>query len=688
MGKLYFILFLLFSNILFASDFENIINSIHKDLKEIKKIATKEKSNKHYQPYIISVLKNKDLTKLGISTLKEALLLLPNIDISSDNVAYKSIIFRGSNPVSFGQSKLFIDDVLVNNIYFDGYSEYLDMPIELIKRIEVIRGPDNDKTLISGYAGSIHVFTYAENIKENTKDYGFLKYGSNNYKSIGFRKSFDINDIKIFTDFFYKRHDNSVYVNSDALASGIFDYPYFGITNSHLSKATDVSLYLKSYSLGVTINYQDIYLKSRIYSYKQSTAFGLNYIPSPEENYLKMPNYYLQLGYKTNYKDLNIELKTGINYNSSETKSKLAPDNVTLPKMSNPYEKVTFTDGIYGENIARQQSIFHSGFFKYSAIKNHNIEFDYRLSHTKTTDVVSKITNRDTGIGLVDYSDILPFFDKDAKRNSVIFTIKDKYKFNEKLQFLSSLTYENNTHIDPVINPKVSLVYNLKDNNIVKLLYSKAHRTPSWQELYTINNLSRLGNKELKPEKIQTFELSHIKHFSNDSFLQTTLFYIQNKDQIHNYTPNNQYINSDSTNYLHGIELEYKGHLSAKDNIYLNFSYTDGTNSQRDALALVSKILAKGYYTYNIKENLSLSAILKYSSKKDRVYEDKRDPIPASTIVDASLNYKSFRSNTNINFSIKNIFDQEVIYPSKPRTYQNDYPDVGRVFNLSISKEF
>jgi iron complex outermembrane receptor protein len=224
--------------------------------------------------------------------------------------------------------------------------------------------------------------------------------------------------------------------------------------------------------------------------------------------------------------------------------------------------------------------------------------------------------------------------------------------------------------------------------NIFKLLYSKSHRTPSWQELFTINNRSRVGNKDLKAEKIETFEASHIKHFSSDSFLQTTLFYIINKDQIHNYTSNNQYINSDKTNYLHGIELEYKGHLTPKDKLYLNFSYTNGSNSQNNRLSLVSNFLAKGYYTYNFKENLSLSTIIKYTSSKNRTDYDNREKLKSTTVIDTSLNYKNFSTKTNINFSIKNIFDEQILYSSKPFTYKDDYPDIGRVFMLTISRKF
>ena len=39
------------------------------------------------------------------------------------------------------------------------------MPIEMIKRIEVVRGPGSQLDGVNAYAGSIHVITYAEEIE-------------------------------------------------------------------------------------------------------------------------------------------------------------------------------------------------------------------------------------------------------------------------------------------------------------------------------------------------------------------------------------------------------------------------------------------------------------------------------------------------------------------------------------------
>jgi iron complex outermembrane receptor protein len=118
-----------------------VLDSISKDMQHFNKVATQTKQNEAYQPYIISVFQGKELEKIGISNLKEALTLAPSVDMTTDNANIQTPVFRGSNSLAYGQTKLFIDGVLVNNLFIDAYSEYIGLPIEMIKRIEITRGP-------------------------------------------------------------------------------------------------------------------------------------------------------------------------------------------------------------------------------------------------------------------------------------------------------------------------------------------------------------------------------------------------------------------------------------------------------------------------------------------------------------------------------------------------------------------
>jgi len=88
------------------------------EMKKVEAIAESIKMNEPYQPYIVTVFLGKDLERIGVSNLQEALELVPGVDIATDNMDNKRAVFRGSNPYAYGQSKLFIDGVEVKLINF------------------------------------------------------------------------------------------------------------------------------------------------------------------------------------------------------------------------------------------------------------------------------------------------------------------------------------------------------------------------------------------------------------------------------------------------------------------------------------------------------------------------------------------------------------------------------------------
>jgi len=674
-----FFLFLCFISLPLQA--EDLVSSIFTDMKQFDKIATKTKQNEHYQPYIISVLHSKELEKLGISNLKEALTLVPGIDMATDNFNNQTPIFRGSNPFAYGQSKLLIDGVVVNNLFFDAYSEYLSMPIEMIKRIEIIRGPGSKVDGINAYAGSINVITYAEDFKGfESNDKLVFKYGSYDYRMGGFVKNFRTKEFTTHIDFYYQKDNKKISSGPDGLSQGSL-----GAANIGLSQSGKAPLWLNEYSLGLNVKYKDFTFKARILKHKQGSAYGINLALPQDSDRLKLPSYYAELGYAKKINDFNIDIKAGLQYGAFDSKAKLTPDGINLGG-------VVFLDGVYGEHYAKQRVLYQSSFVKYGGVENHQITLGYRVTQEKTIAMTSKLSNRATGdAALVDYTDTLPFFDKDAHRNVVALSLQDEYDVNDKLSFLYGVNYESTSYKDAGFEPRVSLVYYKDFKNIFKAIYSCSHRNPSWQEMFTQNNRARVGSTDLKPEKITSYELAYIRNFTNESYLQSDVFYLVNKNQIYNSASDPVYRNSAKTD-IYGVELEYKGHIFANDEVYANYTYLDGRHStdggEKYNLPNVSHHLAKGYYIYSFSSTLSLGSTLKYVSSKDREKGDTRSKVKAYTTVDTSLNYKNRHYNYTVNMSLKNIFDTDVRYPSPQNTYVDDYAQVRRTFLLTLRKSF
>lgn len=702
-NKLFSTVLLAFFSVFSASlnaQTDALLESISSDMKHYNKVATATNQNEHYQPYIISVFQAKELEKLGVSNLKEALRLVPGVDMATDNLDINTPIFRGSNPLAYGQSKLFIDGVLVNNVFLDAYSEYLSLPIEMIKRIEVVRGPGSKTDGVNAYAGSINVITYAEDFEGfESNDKVVLKAGSNRYKMGGFVKTYKTDDLKLFVDFYYQEDDKKLPAGPDGYSQGSMSIPGL-FDNTGLSKTGDAPLWLKEYSLGITLEYKDFSLKARTLNHTQGSAYGINLSLPQENDRVKLPSNYLELGYNKKINAYQVDIKAGVKYDTFDSKAKLAPDGLEFMDMiqldifHNPSPpSVTFTDGIYGEHLAQQRTLYQSSYLKYSGISNHVITTGYRFVKEETIDMVSKLSNWETGdVALVDYTEIYPFFNKNAKRNILILSMQDEFQFNYNFSFIYGFNYEETSFKDAGFEPRVSMVYQLDAENIFKTMYSRSHRNASWQEMFTMNNHSRVGNVELNPEHVDAFEVAYIKKFSSDTYLQTNLFYLLNKDQIYNSATDPVYRNVLDTD-IYGLELEYKGNISSADQLYLNYSYVTGKSHVKgedasDELPNVANHMAKGYYIYNINSALSLSGVAKYVGAKERVSGDTREKVKAYSTIDTSLGYKNQEDNYNLTFSIKNIFNTNVTFPSPPDTYIQDYAQEGRTFLISFKKEF
>lgn len=677
-----YVLFLLLGVASLNAKTDNLIESISSEMEQFSKVATATKQNELYQPYIISVFQGGELEKLGVSNLKEALLLVPGVDMATDNVNTQTPIFRGSNSLAYGQTKLFIDGVPVNNFFFDAYSEYLSFPIEMIKRIEVVRGPGSKIDGFNAYAGSINVITYAEDFKGfESNDKLVFKYGSHDYKMGGFFKTYKTDDLKVFVDFYYQEDDKKLLSGPDGLSQGVL-----GTNNIALSRSGDAPLWLEEYSLGANLEYKDFSLKARMLEHTKGSAYGINLALPQESDRVKLPSYYLDLGYAKEIGDYEVNINAGIKYDAFDSYSKLLPDDLNI-------SNVIFEDGVYGEHFAAQQTLYQSSYLKYSAIDNHLITAGYRLIKEETIDMTSKLSNRATGdVELVDYTDTLPFFDKDAKRNTFIFSLQDEFQFRDDISFIYGFNYEQTSYKDAGFEPRVSMVYQRDAENIFKTMYSRSHRNASWQEMFTMNNRARVGSTDLNPEIVDAFEVAYIKKFSADTYLQTNLFYLLNKDQIHNSSVNPEYRNVVDTD-IYGFELEYKGNISSVDELYLNYSYVDGKSYTQDegrseSISNVAHHLAKGYYIYNLGSDLSLSGVVKYVGSKDRVFGDTREKVKAYSTVDSSLYYKDPKYNYSATLSIKNIFNTNISYPSPPNTYTEDYAQEGRTFLVTLKKEF
>ncbi len=142
------------------------------------------------------------------------------------------------------------------------------------------------------------------------------------------------------------------------------------------------------------------------------------------------------------------------------------------------------------------------------------------------------------------------------------FNLEAGFRYNNHSIYGSNATY--------TFNPS----YNIDENTRVFVNISSAYKIPSLYQLY-----SEYGNKDLKPEKSNNYELG-VQTFSNNkrNSFRIVGFKRDIKDLIIFYTNSSfvsKYINRDEQ-HDYGFELESSTAIGKKGNWTNNFTYVDG----------------------------------------------------------------------------------------------------------------
>lgn len=638
-----------------AEETDEILSLLQGDLDEYSEIATKTKQNVDYMPYIISVLEHNELEKLGVSNLREALELVPGLDLSIGMAGVKTPIFRGSNPFAMGQSKLIIDGVVVNDKLFGGYNRYLEIPIDIIERIEVVRGSGSLLKHVNSYAGSIHVITKAnKDDGTKTKNNVFAAYGSHGYSLGGAVASFSEDDLTISSDLFYQKHNmNSSNVGPD-----------------RFNQVLDASLWLRNYSFALNLEYKDFYIKSRVAKSDNGVSYGQAFsLTNDETDFLDVANNFLETGYSFNISsDIKAKVSLGYFDEQRDLKNKTMPDSMMMA--NGMYFLVDYNEKTYNEHL--QLNIF--------SFENHNITLGalFEQSYVKNNSAGKSKNN----LLNVKYSQLL----SNQKRDTSSFYIDDLINIGEKTSIQLGLKIDNFNDVENQVSPRLAVVYRYDDENIYKLMYSNSYREPSWREQYLVGAAYPNATSDIRHESVESYEAAYIGKFGTQSDIKLNIFYLENKEQINAENPTNTFKNM-GNNEIYGFEAEVNTNFGENDKLYLNYSYVDGGNAN-GTLANTASSIAKAYYIYDINEALSIATLFKYVGNKDRIDSDTRNKLSAYSTTDLTLMYSNIPNDFKLTFSVKNLFDEIYYLPSPSNTYPNDFKQDGQNFLIKLSKEF
>ena len=271
----------------------------------------------------------------------------------------------------------------------------------------------------------------------------------------------------------------------------------------------------------------------------------------------------------------------------------------------------------------------------------------------------------------------------------------------------------------------LGLLYLIDDADSWKLAYGTALRVPSWLEYYSSPATGRLGNEDLKPEKIETVELFWTHNAPTGDRHRIGLFHSTLRDVIdyaidcgdlsdgeeglipcyEDYT--HTYTNYDKRE-TRGIEAEVTRKLGSAHEIMVNATYqkTKGYGYQpyfhhpfeEDApFADTPDFLANLVYRFQPAYDLIFTSHVEYiGEKRQNSDQDEEDQYPGDPVIDPylglhqSVTYK-FTGALSCTFGVRNLLNSPQYLPSMWGRRQGEVtgiPRPGRYAHASLTAKF
>lgn len=624
-----------------------IETSFLESFEEVSEIATKTKLNIDDMPAFVSILRENDLKQMGVRDAYEALSLIPGVEVSMENTGAKVLIFRGAREK--GKVKLLIDGVTINNAYRGSIYHYLDLPIELIKRIEVIRGPGSVLYGSNAISGVINIVTKISD--KNAQSEASFSYGSFEYTKGSFISANKVGDYTVNIDGYYQTGNKKIETGPDK--SG---------------ERGESDERLKDYSVGAKISGENTVFITRVKNNQNGAAFGTGYVLIPQESSSALINntFFSELQYKNSIED-NTEYLIKAGY--SEYQQKFDFIHVRYPTKDLIYtsdykESSQYLDATFTLNQFDPHELILGVAYRTSKVIKNNLNTYY-------TDNPS--TNLNGPLLL----------DKESSRNKTSIYLNDQSELSENIDIAAGIRYDDYSDFGSATSPRLGLVYHYNDKTNIKTMYSKAYRAPSFIELYAdVPGLSN-GDENLKAEKSETIEVGATYKEDLRNLTRINLYHTTIKDVI--YRESAQYTQK-GKHTLKGIELESRKTLFIDTDLQGAIAYVDGEDEDGKKLPDVADTTGNIQLSHTFASGFLSNAKVKYVSKRLRHKDDTREDLKGYTTLDIALSYTYY--GYKMTGTINNILDEEVKYPAPANTYKNDYDREGRNFLLSVSKEF
>ncbi|HJP19520.1 MAG TPA: TonB-dependent receptor [Nitrospinota bacterium] len=632
-------------------------------------------------PAIASVITAEQIRNMGARNLMDILKIVPGIGTYMEFVGMQTIDVRGMKTANAEKVLIMINGFGVHDNIFGSAMQYNDnLFVDNIKRIEIIRGPGSAMYGSNAFVAVINIITMnSDDIDGVRLNAGGGRFGTQKYNLLFGKK---LKKLKVSGSFdYYKTDGPGLLVEEDFQTS--LDGA-LGTSASIAPGKTDD--WIDKYDLNLDLSFKDFNFKGKYIKKEMGPYIGPAYALN-DESVIKNSQWHGVLGYeKSLTENLNLAVKGYAKQSEQDKYWEAFPEGVNLGKG-------VFTDGNIGHPIIKNRTLGTELAVDYLLFNNHKITAGGLFEnidqfHVSVSANSDSVTNAPLTGGLQDIT-ATQNFNREVDRDVWALFAQDEWNIMKSLNLTLGVRHDHYSDFGGTTNFRTGLIWSFSDNGEIKLLFGEAFRAPNFVELYNINNNSVLGNPDLTPETIKTYEAGVEYRFGN--FLKTNLnyFHYQIKDliQLTTTTAGREYNNIGKVK-SDGVEVEFKSIWSENSYGYANYSYQYSRDDTGAVLEDVPRHRGNIGLNLGMGKYINANANLFLTGSKKRPSGDTRSSLPGYALVDLTLIGKNFYKTTEIRASIHNLFDKKYVDPAPQSKIPNDFPRPGIEFMIDLSYSF
>jgi len=610
-------------------------------------------------PASVTIITSEDIQRYGYRTLADILRNVPGSYVTYDR-NYDYLGVRGFGlPGQYNNSfTLLFDGHRVNDNIFDAAEIGSDSPldVDLIDRVEVIRGPNSSLYVASAFLGVINVITkrgrdvshvaMSGEVASYQTYKGRISYGNKLKNGLEVLLSGSFYDSQgqdrlFFKEFNSPATNNGIATNADgeelhqffagASWGGFTLHGVFGSREKTIPTASFGSIFNVTGTRTVDVRgYIDL-------RYERQLAHGWN---------LSSRTYYDHFDNDGTYE-----------YDHS------ASDGPPLVLNKN------FAHGKWwGEEVTVSKQAFGNQRW---------------IAGTEVQDSFQQDQ------GNYDVEPFLEYFSDSRTSTVVSLYVQDEIRLRKGLILNAGLRYDHYSTFGGTTNPRGALIYNPWENTTFKFLYGQSFRAPNMFELY-YDAPGNQANPSLRPETVKTMELVWEQYLPKHLLLAVTGFdypirHLIN-EQIDPASGNAFFANAGSLE-LRGLEFVVSRSVPGGLQGRLSYSFQNATDaSTRTAVTNSPKHL--------VQASLSVPVVPhKVFASMDLQYVSRRITLAgtysgAYVVPNFTLLRRSASDKWELSASLYNAFNERYADPAGHGLLENEIVQDGRNFRIKVGYRF